>query len=600
MTGNHLLLYRLAELMLEKEQHVLPVDDLFDDEQIGDFVKSIQIDSPYQQLLFEGVLTESVKEEQLYVSFTVEGYFHYVLGEVIYIKTYNENRSSDYILKLLLKSEIKGITASVQNALLRFINSENHSHLIWLIDNSLSESMHLFTYPFYFFIQKKSIEFCLEKLLHEGTRNDYELIFLLIEYLDQNGKHELINAISKYIIEKINLDPVSIEHSKLIIIIIYHLKSRHDSRYGEIIRNVVQFAKNNTNKKYAFEIAYYLTMSEYFEHAIFILKKLISYNKEAYNLLGIYYFKSKKYKLSFRYFLKYQNHVLKIGDERKIAQTKYNLSTLYWEFKDFQSALSVNYEALDIERKIIGQYNNSYLISLFSIALNLRLLHQYHEAEEILDSCLKIANNTIDSKNKFFLDIYLIRGANYSDLDKTEESIANYENAIEYYNENEPLNRNPLYFLQEQYFKQAETMFASEKYLDSEMFFLKSINAYNQIPKENQFIPPFFELANCYKEIKNYRLSIEFYEKAISNGIYIKNGYFHNPKFWIGIVYYELGNSFLHHNDLNEQVLECFKNSQLHLSKWKRKVNDSAWREYVLALLKYMDDYLKNEDDKIK
>lgn len=65
MTSNHLLLYRLAELMLEHEQHILPVDLLFDDEQIGDFVKSIQIDSLYQQMLLDGVLTESVRDEKL-------------------------------------------------------------------------------------------------------------------------------------------------------------------------------------------------------------------------------------------------------------------------------------------------------------------------------------------------------------------------------------------------------------------------------------------------------------------------------------------------------------------------------------------------------
>jgi tetratricopeptide (TPR) repeat protein len=69
--------------MLQNEQHILPVDLLFDDELIGDFVRSIQIDSPYQQMLLEGVLTESVRDEKLYVSFTIEGYFHYVLGEVI-------------------------------------------------------------------------------------------------------------------------------------------------------------------------------------------------------------------------------------------------------------------------------------------------------------------------------------------------------------------------------------------------------------------------------------------------------------------------------------------------------------------------------------
>ena len=92
MTSNQLLLYRLAELMLEHEQHILPVDLLFDDEQIGDFVKSIQIDSPYQQMLLEGVLTESVRNEKLYISFTMEGYFHFVLGEVIY----NQSKEKDH------------------------------------------------------------------------------------------------------------------------------------------------------------------------------------------------------------------------------------------------------------------------------------------------------------------------------------------------------------------------------------------------------------------------------------------------------------------------------------------------------------------------
>ena len=61
MTDNHLLLFRLVELMLQHEQHVLNVDQLFEDDKIGDFVKSIQIDSPYQQLILEGVLTETLE-----------------------------------------------------------------------------------------------------------------------------------------------------------------------------------------------------------------------------------------------------------------------------------------------------------------------------------------------------------------------------------------------------------------------------------------------------------------------------------------------------------------------------------------------------------
>lgn len=118
MTANHLLLYRLAELMLEHEQHILPVDLLFDDEQIGDFSKSIQIDSPYQQMLLEGVLTERVRNEKLYVSFTVEGYFHYVLGEVINKQI--EGKGAEALKQIVQKNKLNGAKEGVEQCLIRF------------------------------------------------------------------------------------------------------------------------------------------------------------------------------------------------------------------------------------------------------------------------------------------------------------------------------------------------------------------------------------------------------------------------------------------------------------------------------------------------
>ena len=105
MTNNHLLIYRLAELMLEKQQHILPLDDLFEDEQIGSFVRSIQIDSPYQQLIFEGVLTETIKDEKVMVSFTVEGYFHYVLGEVIEKQT--KGKGAEALKELIENNQLR-------------------------------------------------------------------------------------------------------------------------------------------------------------------------------------------------------------------------------------------------------------------------------------------------------------------------------------------------------------------------------------------------------------------------------------------------------------------------------------------------------------
>ena len=131
MTDNHHLLFRLAELMLQHEEQILPVDMLFDDEQIGEFVKSIQIDSPYQQMLIEGVLTESVQAEKLYVSFTVEGYFHYVLGEVIHNQT--DGNGAEALSNIIEENNLNGAKEGVEQCLIRLIEINQYEVLFELI-----------------------------------------------------------------------------------------------------------------------------------------------------------------------------------------------------------------------------------------------------------------------------------------------------------------------------------------------------------------------------------------------------------------------------------------------------------------------------------
>ena len=133
MTSTHLLLYRIAELMLANGRHVLAVDNLFDDEKIGDFVKSIQIDSSYQQMLYEGVLTETIKDEQLNVTFTIEGYFHFILGEVIY--NLSVGKDANFLINLLNNSTLNGIKEGIEQCLIRDIIGSQLERLISFIDS---------------------------------------------------------------------------------------------------------------------------------------------------------------------------------------------------------------------------------------------------------------------------------------------------------------------------------------------------------------------------------------------------------------------------------------------------------------------------------
>ena len=133
MTSTNNTIYRITELMLQHENHILSVDQLFEDEKIGDYVKSIQIDSPYQQLLLEGVLTESIQDGKLFVSFTVEGYFHFVLGEVLFEISKNENHI--FLFYILQRNNMNGIKEGVEQCLIKEVNHGKLNRLVAMIDD---------------------------------------------------------------------------------------------------------------------------------------------------------------------------------------------------------------------------------------------------------------------------------------------------------------------------------------------------------------------------------------------------------------------------------------------------------------------------------
>jgi len=202
MTSNQFLLYQLARIMLENEQQILPVDLLFDDERIGDFVKNIQIDSPYQQMLLEGVLTESVRDEKLYVSFTVEGYFHFVLGDVIF--ELSKDNDHQFLVNLLQNNRLNGVKDGVEQCLIKEVNFEKLDRLVAMIDEGgTAESVA--HYPLVHAFIKNNVEDIFNVLLQHPSIHDWNVIKHVRGILISNQKHQVVEQLDGIIKESLQL-----------------------------------------------------------------------------------------------------------------------------------------------------------------------------------------------------------------------------------------------------------------------------------------------------------------------------------------------------------------------------------------------------------
>jgi len=154
-------------------------------------------------LLFEGVLTESVKEEQLYVSFTVEGYFHYVLGEVIW----NSSKHFDYhfLINLSKTNRLNGLNEGIQNCLLNDVFENKIERLVFLIDNPdfpieicILPLAHHFLFQEKAKIKENELESPLGRiiflLLQSPSDRDFEILRLSLKFL-KNINSELVNKL---------------------------------------------------------------------------------------------------------------------------------------------------------------------------------------------------------------------------------------------------------------------------------------------------------------------------------------------------------------------------------------------------------------------
>lgn len=425
MTANHLLLYRLAEIMLKHEQHILPVDLLFDDNQIGDFVKSIQIDSPYQQMLLEGVLTESVRDEKLFVSFTVEGYFHFVLGDVIF----NQSKEKDhtFLIELIQNNRLNGVKEGVEQCLILQIELGINDALFNLIDTEetiikyctkplsyliLKEYSINYILDSSFKIENNKLKSLIDKLMVNCTENDYLVIFNSINYIKQIQKNKCLVELYKIILSIENY--TSINYIKTILIGTAFIDYDKKIKILEIIENSLNNFSNTTEyPEFIFELGTQHLVLNNFEKAIALFEKskelFYSYDgdyddkfEKIYSNLGsVYWYTGDLEKMRQCYEEAYKLSV-KLYDEshQSTALGLHNLALINVMEEDYNKAIIIFKKSLDITLRICGNihpdtargYSNlgsAYLMlsenkkafDLFNMALTIdkQVFHQFHQ-----------------------------------------------------------------------------------------------------------------------------------------------------------------------------------------------------------------------------
>jgi tetratricopeptide (TPR) repeat protein len=435
MTTNQQLLNHLAELMLNEEKHFLAVDSLFDDAQIGNFIRSIQIDSPYQQLISEGVLTETVRQEQLYVSFTIEGYFHYVLGEVIY--RIDQEKSDQYLIDIVYSNKLIGLKEGVANCLFKYIQESKNEKLISFIKSQNTNST-ICVKPLANSFILKDFELIVKTLINDDLEDRYFLILLTLKFLEENNKHVGIENFWKvfiYNFKQFNIFNASFYKSQLIIKSLLHNNNNIKQFISDIGDNHKNYFKNCSDyQKYIiyFELYNIIVskglLKEAFDFSIKI--KLYEYSQELlianyynvlYPLLELQQFEIAEniYKKCFQsnkkngYFINWSGWIYQAWYELK----SHNINHL-------DIGISLYHDASEIIEIDFGKYSIQKYQNLENLGYAYLLKGDPNKSYNYLDNAISILQNLYQTDVTYLLGTsYLMKAVALFNLKRYDEAL---------------------------------------------------------------------------------------------------------------------------------------------------------------------------------
>ena len=557
--------------MLVHEQHILPVDLLFDDEQIGDFVKSIQIDSSYQQMVLEGVLTESVRDEKLFVSFTVEGYFHYVLGEVINNQT--NGKGPESLKQIVEENKLNGAKEGVEQCLIRDVQKGFLNRLMWMID-MVKENSDKYFIPLICSFKYIGVDDTLEKILENETENDWELLNIMKERLDNLNCFNLADELLE---KSLQFNKTNTQAS-----IVFKLKS--NSLYPQdielLLESLIQIRQNNENDLFLNNLIgdKYKSYGQY-DLAIDFYKKNLEILYKSKNIrevetaflikkIGTTYFLKEDYTLALEYYNNSLQNYLKNDDLISIdlAALYKNFGMLFLKKNDTDLSLFYLQKALSIYLEILGkispkiQYIYAYIGNCFEEKGELENAITYYENANYIST--KILHKRFEFTD---FSVFSISDC-YIKLGEKEERKGNFQKAIDFYQrgvKHIEIIKNINYDQRDLFYKIANFLNIQGEYNLSIEYFLKCLSI------DDEDIDACYGIAQTYEKNNQKMLSFNCYLKTI---IVFESLCFDDINDWInGINVFDEKtkiNPFVKAKDLAIEL-----NLLHHLPEWIKKTN---------------------------
>ena len=529
MTSNHILLYRLAELMLQHEQHILPVDLLFDDEQIGDFVKSIQIDSPYQQMLLEGVLTENVLNEKLYVSFTVEGYFHYVLGEVLEAKF--SDLAANEIFEYINNINLIGLNEGFEQFLIRKVDRNEFDLLLWFVDfgdkftnSTLVPLSHAFLNA-----SKDStnqaIKSIAQSLFETSSDNDIKLLLEIVSKLEKLQKSDILGFILKEVLNFIEPDT-----PKKALLFVHSVNFLNANEKVEKLEQLTAINFPNYDKE---AVVFFQNIGSEWNALGTYKKSILAYKKalsiidllnevhieiraEITNNLGGALLNEGKLEQSQINFEKaLEIYAENFGLEHEsIGKIYNNLGQLHHEKGDFNEALNYYNKSIHLEEKTNGRHHPDTAISYNNIAELFSSNKKYEEARLYFNKAIKIFRNIFGEYHKWTATLY-------NNIAMLDLNLKDFKSSLEHNNKALAILET-LYGIKHPWYASTISNVGgvyqqSGDFENAMVYFQKSLQIKLDIHEEDHpsFGFSYYNIGKCYADLGDFELAKLYYLKAL-------------------------------------------------------------------------------------